>query len=276
MEKLMTTGPFKPTEFAPDIPQDAVDTLSKDKNGTGNNSNNSTQGSQQKDTREVTAREVALREQKEKEDWKKRRMRMDQESDGRTYARFAQTDYSSFDSEVIDQNVVTYYCCYCGNYCIATESQLTDCPLRKTDESHVLDISNQIFRSPGLYFDTRKEKIKVIRRKCQIQVKKEKEKEKQEEKNKEKEKDKEKDNTDNDNTNFEIVTKTIEKLEVQYRFFCQSCDLPVAYCHVADRNKCKRIFIINDALSNDPTMVQQKIRQLKHVFDIAKGKIDTN
>ncbi|ETO29970.1 hypothetical protein RFI_07152 [Reticulomyxa filosa] len=172
----------------------------------------------------------------------------------RQNARFAQTDYSSFDSEVADKYLERYWCAHCGRFAMVMETSLFDCLIRKQDESYCVDISTQVFRTPGLYEGG----VKVLRRQCVVHVPAD------TGDNKAKEK-------ELDNAAEATVEKTVEALEIQYRMNCRSCALPILYRHKSDRNSCNRVFVFNDALSNDPTVVTQKIEMLKESLAIAKG-----
>jgi len=62
---------------------------------------------------------------------------------------------------------------------------------------------------------------------------------------------------------------------MQYRMHCCLCCLPIAYRHDPDISHSNRIFILNDALSNDPLTFQKKISELKNTFAVAKGKTES-
>ena len=70
---------------------------------------------------------------------------------------------------------------------------------------------------------------------------------------------------------LKIIKKDNDKLELQYYSTCQQCSLPIAYRHQKDIKQCKRIFVLNDALSNDPTCVQKKVQELQQVLAFARG-----
>eukprot|EP01084_Bolivina_argentea_P094629 170126_1 len=210
---MLPKGPFQPTDFKPDIPEDTLQRLHG-------------QSEKKKDDDLMTARDYIDKEQQEKEEYRKRRLRDEKEiEEYRQNARFAQTDYSSFDSEIIDRPIETYYCCYCGNYCLVMECRLKDCAKRKSDNSFCIDIKNQVCKFPGVIIDG---ELKIFER---------------------------------DNN----------KLELQYIMSCQQCSLPIAYRHCKNIKESNRIFVLFDAISNDPTCLQKKIQEYKHVIAIAKG-----
>lgn len=63
---MLPKGPFQPTDFKPDIPQDTLNRLK--------------QGNDDEDNSErMTARDYLDREQQEKEDYRKRRLRDEKE-----------------------------------------------------------------------------------------------------------------------------------------------------------------------------------------------------
>lgn len=68
---------------------------------------------------------------------------------------------------------------------------------------------------------------------------------------------------------LKIIQKKDNKLELQYIMKCQQCSLPIGYRHNKDIKQCKRIFILNDAISNDPTCFQNKIQELQQVLAYA-------
>ena len=68
---------------------------------------------------------------------------------------------------------------------------------------------------------------------------------------------------------LKIIEKEGDKLEVQYTMACQQCALPIAYRHHKNINS--RIFVLQDAISNDPTCVEKKIAEYKQMMAIAKG-----
>lgn len=253
---MLPTLALNANEFRPDIPEDSVRVF-------GETNDNSAKDAAQR----ISSRDMIEREMQEKEDYRKRRLKDEKEfEEYRQNARFAQTDYSSFDSEIMDRPVETYYCSHCGRYCMVTETSLNDCLIRNADNSYVLDIKNQIFRTPGLYEGS---KI-ILKRPYSVQPNTN-------------------DNNNNNNTTNEVEMKNMNdnithengnkikyRLEIQYRLHCCSCCLPIAYRHNADMSQCNRIFILNDALSNDPLTFQKKISELKSAFAIAKGKTESS
>ena len=142
----------------------------------------------------------------------------------RQNARFAQTDYSSFDSEIVDRPVETYYCSHCGNYILVMECRLRDCAKRKADHALCIDIKNQVCKWPGLIVDG---PMKVLQREG-------------------------------------------DKLELQYTMPCQQCSLPIAYRHQKNIQQCTRMFVLHDAISNDPTALEKKIKELKQTLAMLK------
>merc|ERR1712129_525047 len=154
------------------------------------------------------------------------RVRDDQEvEEHRANSRFAQTDYSTFDSEIVDKHVETFYCLWCGQYALVMESRLNQCAKREADDAFAVDIKHQIVKFPGITMDGG---MKVIKR---------------------------------DNG---------KKLELQHTMNCKSCSLPIAYRHCKDINQCKRIFVLQDAVSNDPTCVERKIEEYKQMMAALK------
>lgn len=75
---------------------------------------------------------------------------------------------------------------------------------------------------------------------------------------------------------LKIINKENNKLELQYIMNCKQCSLPIGYRHKKNIKQCKRIFVLNDAISNDPTCVQKKIQELKQVLAFAKGIKSSN
>jgi len=247
---MLPTIGLNVNEFRPDIPEESVKVfgVSNDNNSNNNNNNNNTQ--------RISSRDMIEREMQEKEDYRKRRLKDEKEfEEYRQNARFAQTDYSSFDSEIVDRPVEMYYCSHCGHYCMVTETSLNDCLIRNIDTSFVLDIKNQIFRMPGLYDGS-----KIILKRLNVVTQSNNDNDIDINTNT---------NTNNNNNNNNNDNKTKYKLEIQYRMHCSSCCLPIGYRHDSDINHCNRIFILNDSLSNDPLTFQKKISELKTTFSIA-------
>lgn len=119
------------------------------------------------------------------------------------------------------------------------ESRLKDCVTRKTDNSFCVDIKQQIFRYTGVYFES---KPIIFKRDIVI--------------------------NDKDNK------KNYYKLEIIWTINCKQCGLTIGYKHEKDINKCTRIFIFEDAISNDPMIVHTKIAELQQSLAIAKGLIN--
>eukprot|EP01084_Bolivina_argentea_P137236 241702_1 len=138
---MLPKGPFQSTDFKPDIPEDTLNRLNVHSNA-------------KTDEDRMTAKDYIEKEEHEKEEYRKRRLRDEKEiEEYRQNARFAQTDYSSFDSKIIDKPIETYYCCYCANYCLVMECRLKDCPKRKADNAFCVDIKNQVCKFPGIVID---------------------------------------------------------------------------------------------------------------------------
>jgi len=153
---MLPTYALNTNEFRPDIPEDSVKIFEGNNTNNTNNNNNNNNNKNDENTQRISSRDMIEREMQEKEDYRKRRLKDEKEfEEYRQNARFAQTDYSSFDSEIVDRPVETYYCSHCGRYCMVTETSLNDCLIRNIDGAYVLDIRNQIFRMPGLYDGSR-------------------------------------------------------------------------------------------------------------------------
>mmetsp|Transcript_74103 Transcript_74103/g.118052 ORF Transcript_74103/g.118052 Transcript_74103/m.118052 type:complete len:216 (-) Transcript_74103:173-820(-) len=158
---MLPKGPFQSTDFTPDIPETfnrVKDTQTKDDEDAATAAHR------------LTARDYIDREQQEKEDYRKRRIRDDKEiEEYRQNARFAQTDYSSFDSEVVDRPIETYYCCFCGNYCLVMECRLKDCAQRFADDAYGVDIVNQVCKFPGIVIGSQLKVMQKANDKLEIQ-----------------------------------------------------------------------------------------------------------
>lgn len=150
----------------------------------------------------------------------------------------------------MDRPVETYYCSHCGNYILVMECRLRDCAKRKADESLCIDINNQVCKwyvlcsfgsnmmccvmSISLMLGLHSPGMIV-------------------------------------DGPMKVLERDNDKLELQYIMPCQQCSLPIAYRHHKNIGQCKRIFVLNDAISNDPTALQKKIKELKQSLALVKG-----
>ena len=69
---MLPKGPFQPTDFKPDIPQDTLNRLNV-------HNNTDKKEDDENNAQRMTARDYLDREQQEKEDYKKRRLRDEKE-----------------------------------------------------------------------------------------------------------------------------------------------------------------------------------------------------
>ena len=62
---------------------------------------------------------------------------------------------------------------------------------------------------------------------------------------------------------IKVLQRDGDKLELEYTMNCRQCSLPIAYRHQKNIKQCERIFVLQDAISNDQTCAQQKIQEFK-------------
>ena len=227
---MSRSGPLRSAEFLPDVPAEHLRGKGKIATSTAVDSSSGGRGL------DAVAIAKQQREALAREQYRHR-------------ARFVQSDYSTFDSHVSDRLLIRYYCTHCGNFCGVMESRLQSAAVRRLDCSRCIDISTQVIKLSGIEKSKKKDKSVI-----------------------------------------KLRSSDGYKLEIRYHLQCKKCHLPVAYVHnepieseesdsdeldseesmsrMIDLSNCSRLFVLDDALSDDPTAFSSKIDQLSRVLSL--------
>ncbi|KAK8814086.1 hypothetical protein WA158_007948 [Blastocystis sp. Blastoise] len=124
--------------------------------------------------------------------------------------KFVTREFASRGKEFSGEGLDVYYCRFCATYCLIVDQPLDTFPIRKCDETRVIEESKHKFS-----YELDKEKPIVLLRGT--------------------------------------------KKELQYRLSCTHCHCVVGYRSDLPEKQSQYLYIYNDALSDDPLILEKQI-----------------